>query len=104
MGGPPASSESGGPDEPEAWQLRAATLDHVDGLHALAAHPLVYRHLFDGAAPERETVAQLIAQAMDCAAAGTGLGLWMLEGRRTARRLRPRHMHHATEHSFRGRG
>ena len=33
----------------DGWRLRAADLNDIDGLHALAASPLVYRYLFDGA-------------------------------------------------------
>jgi RimJ/RimL family protein N-acetyltransferase len=63
----------------DSWGLRPATLDDVDGLHALACEPLVYRYLYDGAAPDRELIARIVARAAEDAA-GTGLGLWILEG------------------------
>jgi hypothetical protein len=36
----------------------------VDGLHALACEPAVYRHLYDGAAPGRELIAGTVARAI----------------------------------------
>ncbi len=62
------------------WRLRLATLDDVDGLHALAAVPLVYRYLFDGTAPGKELIARRVAQSV-ASAAGTGYGMWLLAGR-----------------------
>lgn len=59
------------------WQLRPATTDDVDGIHALAAKPDVYRYLFDGIAPERTAIADALAQCMTVAAE-TGLGFWVL--------------------------
>jgi ribosomal-protein-alanine N-acetyltransferase len=61
------------------WHLRRAVGDDVDSLHALACIPLVYRHLFDGAAPDREFIAQRVAQSIGN---GTvpGLGMWILDG------------------------
>jgi RimJ/RimL family protein N-acetyltransferase len=67
------------PSDQDTWRLRPATLDDVDGVHGLACEPLVYRYLFDGAAPKRGVIAEGIAGAMADAAA-TGLGLWVLEG------------------------
>ena len=66
-------------DEPnrDSWGLRLATLDDVDGLHALACEPPVYRYLFDGAAPSREMIREGVAGAV-ADAARTGLGLWLL--------------------------
>jgi RimJ/RimL family protein N-acetyltransferase len=63
----------------DGWGLRPATLDDVDGFDALASEPLVYRYLFDGAAPGRETIAEGVAGAV-ADAARTGLGLWLLYG------------------------
>jgi [ribosomal protein S5]-alanine N-acetyltransferase len=64
--------------EPESWRLRPVALGDIDGLHALASQPSVYRYLFDGAAPDRATIANGVAKAM-ADAARTGLGLWVLE-------------------------
>jgi [ribosomal protein S5]-alanine N-acetyltransferase len=60
------------------WRLRPASLDDIDGLHALASQPLVYRYLFDGVAPDREFIARRVAQAI-AGATATGCGLWLLE-------------------------
>ena len=71
-------------DEPvgqDGWRLRWATLDDADGLHVLASEPRVYRYLFDGAAPSRETIDEGIARAV-VDAAQTGLGLWVLHSQR----------------------
>jgi len=35
----------------DSWRLRPADLNDIDGLHALAANPLVCRYLFDGVPP-----------------------------------------------------
>ena len=51
----------------------------IDGLHALASKPLVYRYLFDGAAPGREAIARRLADGI-AGAAATGYGGWLLEG------------------------
>ncbi len=48
-------------------------------MHALASEPLVYRYLFDGAAPGREMIREGVAGAV-ADAARTGLGLWILHG------------------------
>lgn len=61
------------------WRLRAVTVDDVDGIHALAGKPDVYRYLFDGIALERQAIVDLIAQCV-ADAAETGLGFWVLEG------------------------
>src|SRR5262245_15691025 len=68
----------GDPVDPDGWQLRAATLADVDGVHRLACEPLVYRYLFDGTAPERNSIAAAIARAI-ADAARTRLGLWILQ-------------------------
>jgi len=47
-------------------------------LHALAASPLVYRYLFDGALPDKEYITHLVAQSL-ANAGETGLGMWFLE-------------------------
>jgi [ribosomal protein S5]-alanine N-acetyltransferase len=60
------------------WRLRPADLDDVDDLHALASRPLVFRYLFDGAAPDRECIVGRIAQSIANAPVD-GFGMWMLE-------------------------
>ncbi len=60
------------------WRLRAADLNDIDGLHALASNPLVYRYLFDGAPPDKEYITRLLTQSVTNAGA-TGLGMWFLE-------------------------
>jgi RimJ/RimL family protein N-acetyltransferase len=70
-------------EDQDGWRLRLATLDDIDGLHSLASIPLVYRYLFDGAAPEREFIAGWIAQSL-ASAADTGVGMWLL-GKSSAR-------------------
>lgn len=67
----------------DRWGLRRATLGDVDGLHALASEPLVYRYLFDGAAPSREMIGEGVADSV-ADAARTGLGLWILRSPATA--------------------
>jgi hypothetical protein len=62
----------------DRWRLRAANLNDIDGLHALAASPLVYRYLFDGALPDKEYITRLVAQSL-ANAGETGLGMWFLE-------------------------
>lgn len=69
--------DHGGLQDP--WRLRRAGPDDVDGLHALACLPPVFRYLFDGAAPPHEFIAQRVAQSVGRPAA-TGLGMWILEG------------------------
>jgi [ribosomal protein S5]-alanine N-acetyltransferase len=64
------------------WQLRAATAEDVDGLHALACKPLVYRYLSDGEPPARETIAARVAGGI-ANAANHGLGIWILEASTT---------------------
>jgi RimJ/RimL family protein N-acetyltransferase len=63
----------------DQWCLRSARPDDIDGLHALACLPSVYRYLFDGAAPDRAFIAQRVAQSIG-GRAETGLGMWILEG------------------------
>ena len=62
----------------DGWRLRAADLNDVDGLDALAASPLVYRYLFDGAPPDKEYITRLVAQSV-ANAGETGFGMWFLE-------------------------
>ena len=62
----------------DRWRLRAADLNDIDGLHALAASPLVYRYLFDGALPDKEYITRLLTQSV-ANAGETGLGMWFLE-------------------------
>lgn len=59
------------------WRLRPATTADVDGVHALAGKPAVYRYLFDGVAPAKPAIAGLIAESA-AEAAETGLGFWVL--------------------------
>jgi RimJ/RimL family protein N-acetyltransferase len=66
------------PQTKDRWRLRAANLNDIDGLHALAASPLVYRYLFDGALPDKEYITHLVAQSL-ANAGETGLGMWFLE-------------------------
>jgi [ribosomal protein S5]-alanine N-acetyltransferase len=62
----------------DRWRLRPADLNDTDGLHALAANPLVYRYLFDGVPPNKEFIARAVAQSV-ANAGETGLGMWFLE-------------------------
>lgn len=62
----------------DRWRLRLVTLDDVGGLHALASRPLVYRYLFDGAAPSREYIASRVTQSI-ANTAETGFGIWLLQ-------------------------
>lgn len=62
----------------DGWRLRAADSNDIDGLHALAASPLVYRYLFDGAPPDKEYITRRVAQSV-ANAGETGLGMWFLE-------------------------
>jgi hypothetical protein len=62
----------------DGWRLRPANLNDIDGLHALAANPLVYQYLFDGAPPDKEYITRLVAQSLGNAGE-TGLGMWFLE-------------------------
>jgi [ribosomal protein S5]-alanine N-acetyltransferase len=62
----------------DGWRLRAADLNDIDGLHALAASPLVYRYLFDGVPPDEEYITRRVAQSV-ANAGETELGMWFLE-------------------------
>ena len=62
----------------DGWRLRAADLNDIDGLYALAASPLVYRYLFDGALPDKKYITRLVAQSV-ANSGETGLGMWFLE-------------------------
>jgi [ribosomal protein S5]-alanine N-acetyltransferase len=62
----------------DSWHLRPADLNDIDGLHALAANPLVYRYLFDGVPPDKEFIARRIAETL-ANAGESGLGMWFLE-------------------------
>ncbi len=48
----------------EGWRLRPADLHDIDGLHALAGNPLVYRYLFDGAPPDNEFITRRVAESV----------------------------------------
>jgi Acetyltransferase (GNAT) domain len=62
----------------DGWRLRPADLIDIDGLHALAASPLVDRYLFDGAPPDKEFITRRVAESV-ANAGETGLGMWFLE-------------------------
>jgi [ribosomal protein S5]-alanine N-acetyltransferase len=66
------------PETKDGWRLRAASLNDIGGLHALAAIPLVYRYLFDGVPPDKEFIARAVAQSV-ANAGERGLGMWFLE-------------------------
>jgi hypothetical protein len=57
----------------DRWRLRGAGPDDVDGLHALACLPPVYRYLFDGVAPARAFIAQRVAQSIGNPATATDM-------------------------------
>jgi RimJ/RimL family protein N-acetyltransferase len=78
---PETISKPGDPLDPDGWHLRPVTLADVDGVHRLASEPLVYRYLFDGAAPARDSIAEGIGRAI-ADAARTQLGLWILQSPR----------------------
>lgn len=59
------------------WHLRPASADDVDALHSIASEPLAYRFLFDGVAPNREAIAEMIANSLRDAEQA-GLGIWVL--------------------------
>lgn len=67
----------------EQWLLRPVRQNDTDSLHALACHPLVYRYLFDGAAPDREFIANRVTQAI-ANTVTSSLGMWILQGRITS--------------------
>ena len=46
------------------WRLRWAATSDLDGLHAVACQPAVYRYLFDGKAPAVELILGRIEQGM----------------------------------------
>jgi ribosomal-protein-alanine N-acetyltransferase len=66
------------PETKDGWRLRAAGLNDIDGLHVLAAMPLVYRYLFDGVPPDKEFIARAVAQSV-ANAGERGFGMWFLE-------------------------
>ncbi|MGI9503126.1 MAG: GNAT family N-acetyltransferase [Geminicoccaceae bacterium] len=60
------------------WRLRWAAENDFDGLHAVTCQPLVYRHLFDGMPPTRESILDKVKKGMvdsDC----VGVGLHVTE-------------------------
>jgi ribosomal-protein-alanine N-acetyltransferase len=61
----------------ETWRLRPADMGDIDGLHTLACAPLVFRYLFDGAAPDRDFIARRVAESI-ANASEPGFGMWML--------------------------
>jgi ribosomal-protein-alanine N-acetyltransferase len=67
------------PSYATSWRLRRARLSDVDGLHALAVKPLVYRYLFDGAAPDRDYVSARVTQSV-ARSRESGFGMWLLDG------------------------
>jgi ribosomal-protein-alanine N-acetyltransferase len=66
------------------WCLRKANLKDIDGFHVLAANPLVYRYLFDGAPPDKEYITRRVAQSVVNAGREAGLGMWFLEDASTS--------------------
>ena len=62
----------------DSWRLRPANLNDIDGLHALAANPLVYRYLYDGVPPDKEFIGRAVAQSV-ANAGERGLGMWFLD-------------------------
>jgi [ribosomal protein S5]-alanine N-acetyltransferase len=60
-------------------RLRRVRLDDAEAVHVLVGRPQVYRYLFDGVAPDRDSVVSRIAQAAS-QPAETGLGMWILQG------------------------
>jgi ribosomal-protein-alanine N-acetyltransferase len=60
------------------WRLRWAATSDLDGLHAVACQPAVYRYLFDGKPPPRELILGRIEQSI-VHADRVGVGLWVLE-------------------------
>lgn len=60
------------------WRLRWAATSDLDGLHAVACQPAVYRYLFDGKAPATELILGKIEQGM-VDAERVDVGLWVLE-------------------------
>jgi ribosomal-protein-alanine N-acetyltransferase len=66
------------PSYATTWRLRRAKPTDVDRLHALTVKPLVYRYLFDGAAPDRAYIATRLAQAA-AHPPTSGFGMWLLE-------------------------
>jgi hypothetical protein len=68
----------------DRWRLRAANLNDIDGLHALAASPLVYRYLFDGALPDKEYITRLLTQSVaNAGETGSVCGSWKMFPRDT---------------------
>jgi len=66
-------------DDP--WFLRPVGQGDLDAVLTLAHLPLVYRYLFDGAAPDRAEVAELIAASM-ADPIESAAGMWLLQGGR----------------------
>ena len=62
------------------WRLRRAAENDLDGLHAVACQPLVYRYLFDGAPPDKELLLGKIQKGM-VDDDRVGVGLHILEAR-----------------------
>jgi len=60
------------------WTLRPIAVEDVDGLHALANKPDVYRYLFDGSAPERPFVEHMIEKSLTDMNT-SGVGMWVLQ-------------------------
>ncbi len=60
------------------WRLRWAATSDLDGLHAVACQPAVYRYLFDGQPPARGLILGRIEKGI-VDADRVGVGLWVLE-------------------------
>ena len=61
-----------------AWRLRWVAMGDLDGLHAIACRPAVYRYRFDGKAPAKEQFLEMIGQSM-ADDGRIGIGLWIVE-------------------------
>lgn len=61
----------------QEWLLRPASTADADALHSISSEPLVYRFLFDGVAPNRAAIAEMIVNSLRDAEQ-PGLGLWVL--------------------------
>jgi hypothetical protein len=66
------------------WHLRPADLNDFNGLHALAADPLVYRYLFDGSPPDKDPLrARLQKVLLTRDRQGSVCGFWKMIPRNT---------------------
>lgn len=63
----------------DAWSLRPAEATDVAALHDLACDPAVFRYLFDGEAPSRGFIEQIVLEGIADRTVD-GAGLWILTG------------------------